>query len=356
MKLGYVRLALVAGALFSLLYADRRISTTTAMAEAATEFLSSLDPDQRARVVFPADAESRTFWHFIPTPDVQKRYGHPRPGLTLREMNPEQQHLAGSLLSAGLSGEGYRKARTIMSLEAVLRELEGDSGERRDPLKYHFSIFGDPASDRRWGYRIEGHHISLHYTVVDGKLIGAPSFFGANPRKIPSGPRKGSRTLPREEDLGRRLVKSLNQEQLGTALVSEKAYADILSGTEPKAVLEEKDTGGLSAAKLTGAQREILDEIVAEYAASMPPEVAAYRLEQYKKAGNDIRFAWAGSTEPGGPHYYRVHAPSFLIEYDCTQNQANHIHAVWRDFDGDFGLDILARHYAADHAVVAVRD
>ncbi len=345
---GRGRFLLAVAGILSLAWAHSRVATVRLMSETANNFLASLSADQAAKATFSMDDEERFFWHFIPTADVARRYGRPRRGLRLREMSPEQKHLAGALLSAGLSRDGYIKARTIMSLEEVLRLLEGDSGERRDPESYHFSIFGRPSERGVWGYRMEGHHVSLHYTVVNGKLAASPSFFGANPAEVKQGPRKGLRALAREEDLARDLLAALDAEQRRTAIVSEQAYPDILTSAHRKAALEGQPSG-LAAARMTPRQQELLAALVAEYAANMPPEIAEYRLEQFRRAGDRVFFAWAGAIERGGPHYYRVQAPEFLIEYDCTQNNANHIHSVWRDYDGDFGQDLLKEHYRSSH-------
>jgi hypothetical protein len=335
-------------AMVTLASAYYRWETVPLMSETANAFLASLEPEQRAKVVFPMEDEGRLFWHYIPSPDIEKRFGHPRQGLTLREMTPTQKHLASALLSAGLSRSGYVKATTVMSLEEVLKVMEKDSGARRDPDKYHFSIFGQPSEKGIWGYRVEGHHVSVHFTVANGKLATSPTFFGANPAEVREGPRKGLRALAREEDLARDLLGSLAPEQQKIAIVSPKAYADILTAAERKAALEGQPTG-LSAAKLKAQQRQMLDALVAEYAQNVPAEVAEHRMRQLKDAGNNVYFAWAGVTERGGPHYYRVQTPSFLIEYDNTQNDANHIHSVWRDYKGDFGLDLLAEHYQKSH-------
>ncbi len=337
-----IRLVAASAGLLSLAHAYGTLETAPAMARAARHFLTSLSAEQRAQTVFPLETEQRAFWHFIPSPDIAKRFGHPRPGLTLREMTAEQRHLASALLSAGLSREGYQNTRTIMSLEEVLRVQEGDSGERRDPLKYHFSIFGDPAAGATWGYRVEGHHVSLHYLVAGGRVVAAPSFFGANPREIREGPRKGWRTLDREEDLARDLLLSLNDKQRNEAIVADKAYPDILTGAERKAVIENQPAG-LRLGEMNGEQRAKIAGIVALYAAKMPEEVERHRLQQFEDAGENVWFAWAGSAERDDPHYYRIRTERFLIEYDCTQNGANHIHSVWRDFEGDFGFDLLAR-------------
>lgn len=316
-----------------------RIHSAAIMSDAANTFLAALTPEQKAKAMFRFQDEERFNWHYIPKP---------RKGLPLREMTPAQKHLAEALLAAGLSQRGYIKATTIMSLEDVLRVLENDSGERRNPEGYYFTVFGEPAEKGTWGYRVEGHHVSLNFTIADGKVVGSPNFFGANPAEVRQGPRKGLRTLAREEDLGRSLLASFTGEQKKIAIVSETAYKDILTMASRKAALEGQPSG-LPASKMTAAQREMLAALVAEYAENVPEPLAQARLEQLKKAGTNLYFAWAGVEQPGGPHYYRVQAPAFLIEYDNTQNGANHIHSVWRDYNGDFGLDLLKMHYEASH-------
>ncbi len=315
------------------------------MAATAKNFLDSLTPEQKAQVVFPLEDEERFFWHYIPTDDIPKRYERPRKGLTIADMSPHQQHLAAALLSAGLSQQGYIKATTIMSLEDVLRIMEKDTKGRRNPQKYHFSIFGQPSETGTWAYRIEGHHVSLHFTVVNGKAIGNPTFFGSNPAEVREGPRAGLRVLGAEEDKARALLNALTPEQRKVAIVSEKAYDDILTERTRKAALQGQPSG-LPAAKMTPAQRKLLQVLMDEYVDNLPGELAEQRRERIRAAGNNLYFAWAGVVERGGPHYYRVQSPTFLIEYDNTQNNANHIHTVWRDFEDDFGVDLLKEHYA----------
>ncbi len=183
---------------------------------------------------------------------------------------------------------------------------------------------------------------------MSGKVVGAPSFFGANPAEVKEGPRKGLRTLAAEEDLGRSLIKSLDGEQRKIAVVSETAYKDILTAANRKAALDGQPSG-LSASKMNAKQFEILMSLLEEYARNMPEQIQQAREEQIRKAGRNIYFAWAGGSEPGQGHYYRVQTQTFLVEYDDTQNNANHIHSVWRDFNGDFGLDLLAMHYRTSH-------
>lgn len=310
----------------------------------ARNFLASLTPEQRERTVFPFENEERFFWHYIPSADIPGRYGRPRNGLTLKEMSSHQKALAAALLSAGLSQQGYIKATTIMSLEDILRIMENDTKGRRDPERYHFSIFGEPSEAGPWAYRIEGHHVSLHFTVVKGRVVGNPTFFGSNPAEVREGPRKGLRVLGAEEDKARALLNALTPAQQKTCIVTPTAYPDILTERTRKTALEGQPSG-LPVSKMTAAQRNLLNVLLDEYVDNLPGELAAQRRTRIAEAGDKIWFAWAGVVEKGGPHYYRIQSPSFLVEYDNTQNGANHIHTVWRDFEDDFGVDLLAEHY-----------
>jgi hypothetical protein len=235
-----------------------------------------------------------------------------------------------------------------MSLDQILKDMENGKGPERDPEKYYVSIFGEPSQQGTWGYRFEGHHISLNFTVANGHIASSPSFFGSNPAEVKEGPRAGLRALAHEEDLGRELITALTDAQRATAIVDKTAYKDIITFDSRKAALSGQPNG-LPFSKLTAKQKEILTELVTDYASNFPPAVADMRLEQYRKTQANLYFAWAGGINKGDPHYYRVQTPAFLIEYDDTQNNANHIHSVWRDFDGDFGADLLAQHYSASH-------
>jgi hypothetical protein len=339
MKAVLLRLGLVLAGMLLLTSAWQRIHSASIMAEAAKGLLSSLTPEQRAKAVFRFDDEERYNWHYIP---------RVRKGLPLKEMTPAQHHLAHALLSAGLSQRGYIKAATIMSLEEVLRILENSTPEHRNPEGYFFSVFGEPGEKSTWGFRVEGHHLSQNFTVVNGKVAGSPSFFGSNPAEVRQGPRAGLRVLAAEEDLGRDLLRSLEPQQKRVAIVEKTAYKDILTTASRKAALDGQPNG-LAAAKMSASQRRLLDRLVEEYADDMPAELAQARMEKLKQAGDKVYFAWAGGEQRNQPHYYRVQAPSFLIEYDNTQNEANHIHAVWRDFNGDFGEDLLKEHYQSSH-------
>jgi hypothetical protein len=339
MKPWLSRLVAVASGALLLTAAYNRTSTASVMTESANRFLASLTPEQKAKATFAFDDAERVNWFFVPIE---------RKGLPLREMTPYQKHLASALLSSGLSQTGYIKAVTIMSLEDVLKIMEKDSGERRNPEKYYFSIFGTPSEKGTWGYRVEGHHCSQNYTVVNGKVLDAPSFFGSNPAEVRQGPRAGLRVLAQEEDLGREVIASLTEEQRKTAIVDATAPKEILTSNNRTAALKGQ-ASGISMAKLNAAQAEKLNALLEMYAQNMPEQIAQYREEQVKKAGKNIFFAWAGGVNKGDPHYYRVQSPSFLIEYDNTQNDNNHIHAVWRDLTGDFGEDLLKQHYATAH-------
>ena len=293
------------------------------MASAATKFLESLTPEQRRQAMFAFDDNERTHWHFIPTELF------PRNGLTIRQMSQPQRELAHALLKAGMSQRGYMTATQIMELENVLASIEAVQSPPpanrflRDPERYFFSVFGTPWTRDTWGWRVEGHHMSLNFTVVDGSLVaGSPSFFGSNPAEVRTGPKKGTRVL---------------------------APNDIV--TMSKVKVDPLSPVGIRAAMLNASQRVLLRNLIDVYAGYMADDIAANRLTRIEKAGLDnVAFAWAGSLERGQKHYYRVQGPTFLIEYDNTQNDGNHIHSVWRDFNGDFGEDLLREHvHGKDH-------
>jgi hypothetical protein len=335
--------ALAAG---SIVAADR---SSSAMASAATKFLASLTPEQRQQAVFAFESDERMHWHFIPTETF------PRKGLTIKEMNESQRKLAHDLLKAGLSQRGYLTASSIMDLESVLGALEAAQRAAasqpprgtplvRDPERYFFSVFGTPSTKDAWGWRVEGHHVSLHFTVVNGTLVAAaPSFFGSNPAEVREGPKKGLRILGAEEDAARALLGALDAAQREKAIIEKTAPTDML--TMANVDIKPLSPSGVTADQLNASQRDLLMKLIDVYTGYMAPDIAADRQAKLKKAGVEkIGFAWAGETEKGKKHYYRVQGPTFLIEYDNTQNDGNHIHSVWRDFSGDFGRDLLREH------------
>jgi hypothetical protein len=309
------------------------------MADAANNFLATLKPEQKAKATFELKDNERLNWHFIP---------RERKGLPIKEMSSEQRALAQALLSTGLSHRGYFKASTIMSLEQILRDMEQGKGPVRDPERYFFSIFGKPEDDGNWGWRVEGHHLSLNFTIAGEDVEVAPNFMGTNPGEVREGPRKGLRVLGVEEDLARKLVKSLNDDQKRIAIYTNKAPSEIITGAERK--VHALDPHGISMKELNADQKQMLFDVIHEYVYRVRGEIADKEFEGIKNtAPYQLHFAWAGSTERGEPHYYRVQGPEFLIEYDNTQNNANHVHAVWRDLKDDFGEDILRRHYDESH-------
>jgi len=306
------------------------------MATAATNFLASLTPEQRQRATFAFDSGERMRWHFVPQFE--------RNGLQIREMTEPQRKLAHELLKTGLSARGYTTYTQIMQLENILKAVEKGSGPTRDPEGYRFSVFGTPAAKGTWGWRVEFHHVSLHFDVVNGTAISStPSFAGANPAEVKDGPQKGQRTLGTLEDTARALVTALDESQRKTAIFTNVALNDIVTGNDLD--IKPLSPDGIKGSAMTAAQRDLLMKILDAYAGLMAPDIAADRMAKVKKAGiENIGFAWAGSIERGQKHYYRMQGPTFLIEFDNTQNDGNHVHSVWRDFNGDFGRDLLREH------------
>lgn len=315
------------------------------MAEAANKFLASLKADQKAKASYPLKGEDRYRWHFIPTEMVKGG----RTGLSMIDMDAKQRDLAKALLKSATSGTGYKKATQIMMLEGILRASEKNGKLDRNPILYFVSIFGEPSATGTWAWRYEGHHLSMAFTVIDGKtVVSTPSFMGSNPAEVTSGKSKGLRVLAKEEDLARELVKSLDASQRELAVFDKKAPRDILSGANRKA--EELAPKGLGFGKLNAQQKNALQALVREYVFRSRTEVAKADLANIAKEGWDkVHFAWAGGFEKGEGHYYRIQGPSFMLEYANTQNDAHHVHAAWREFHGDYGDDLLAKHFANDH-------
>ena len=309
-------------------------SPATEMAGAANNLLAALTPDQRAKAAFDFQTDERVNWHFVP---------QPRKGLPLAEMSAAQKHLAHVLLNSALSHRGYFKAVTIMSLEQILFDLENQAPRRNAEL-YYVSLFGLPGRDV-WGFRVEGHHLSLNFAVRgDTVLATTPSFLGTNPAEVRTGPRAGLRVLAQEDDLGRQLLKSFEPRQRAVAIITNVAPKEVITGDSRKA--SRLEPLGLSAGKMDSHQRETLKALIQEFIGRNRAELADADWVKIEKAGwGKIFFAWAGGVEPGQGQYYRVQGATFLLEYDNTQNDANHIHAVWRDLENDFGDDLLKRHY-----------
>ncbi len=328
--LGIVGIALWASALGD--------HTGGAMTAAADRLLSALDDARKGQATFPFESPERLNWHFIP---------RPRKGLPIKDMEPAQRALAFGLLRTGLGGDGFLKATTIMSLEQILRELEQGKGPVRDPELYFFSIFGTPSDKGRWGWRVEGHHLSLNFTLEDGKIVSAtPAFFGSNPGEVRQGPRQGLRTLADLEDRALRFLQALDDDQRKVAVIAREAPKEIRSadfkaaeggGLGAKAPADAPE--GIAFAKLGDDQRRLLRALLETYAAEMPPEVGDSWLAEVDMGDiQKVHFAWSGPGDRTQAHAYKVQGPTFLIEFNNTQNNANHVHAVWRNRLNDFGM------------------
>jgi hypothetical protein len=355
------------------------------MGEAASNFVVSLSSDQRAKAAFDFAEEERARWYYTPTE---------RGGLPLAEMDRRQQRLAHRLIAAGLSPAGYVTASTIMGLETTLDALEEWTwpGRGRDPMLYYLSVFGEISPRQPWGWRFEGHHISLNYTIVGGQIVSpTPTFFGANPAEVRLNNAGVLRPLAAVEDVARELLRSLSKEQRAIAVISPAAPSDIVTANRPKVeegalplpsemlsghpvtnVGKERFEGrqrelglteeyldrlrftrvpkGLSAQEMAESQREMLLVLIRQYIDRMPERIAEIEIEKLQRQGlGGVHFAWAGGLESRQPHYYRLQGSRFLVEYDNTQNDANHIHSVWRDPTNDFGAHLLTQHYALSH-------
>ncbi len=315
--------------------------------ESAERFLAALPDRQRSTAMRAFDDADRVDWHYTP---------RSRNGISLKELDPRGRDAVHALLKTALSATGYRKVVNIIELELVLRELE-TFGLMRDPERYHLTFYGTPSRTDRWGWRFEGHHLSLNFTLAGDRVaVDTPSFFGANPATVPKGLKKGFRALGDEHDAGWAVLDSLSDAQRRDAVISTRTYGDIVTSNREK--VDPLDTVGIPAPKLDERQRALLWKIVELYAASFEPGLAEARLARARAGGVEaLRFGWAGSTTRGAPHYYRVQGTLFLIEYDASQDGGNHIHTVWRDFAGDFGRnlsstsafgrDLLRDHYAS---------
>lgn len=316
------------------------------MPDAANGLLESLSSEQKKQATLPFDDKARLDWHFIPKAD--------RKGVQLKEMSEAQREKAHALLRSGVSGLGYKKATAIMSLEAILAELEKSKkgGAIRDPLRYYFTIFGTPAATGRWGWSVEGHHLSLNFVVENGTITSVtPAFYGANPAKVvtelPFGMPHGTRVLAAEEDVAFQLLHSLSADQKKTAVIDATAPGEIRAAGEPQP--PQTPPAGLPFAKMEQTSKDLLRQLVTAYTEKMPPATAEQRKAEIDAAGWDqIHFAWAGADQRGVGHYYRVQGPTFLIEFvnnqpDSLGNKANHIHSIWRQMKGDFGIPVAGK-------------
>lgn len=300
-------------------------------------FLTALTPEQHRKAVQDFHSEERVAWNYLPGE---------RAGLPLSEMTENQRAAALHLIHILLSEDGFQTVEKIRSLESVLREINPDDA-RRDPQRYFLAFFGKPSLQAPWSIRWEGHHLSLNWTVVDGKVIAStPQFLGANPAEVRQGALKGLRVLGPLEDLARAVLDRLTEAQRRQCIFAVEAPAEIITGRERYvSILENR---GLKFSEMSSEQQGLILELIAEYARIQAADIEQERMKRVRDGGlENITFGWMGGTERGQGHYYRIQGPNFLIEYDNTQNDANHIHTVWRDFNGDFGRDILGEHYRA---------
>lgn len=303
------------------------------MAAAAQKLIEVLPADQKAKLMYKYDDPERVNWHFIPKE---------RNGIVLWDLTGEQRKVAEELVKAGLSAAGHAKTLQVRSLEEVLYLFEGGEEDyrrnRRHPHKYHVTIFGTPAPTGLWGWRFEGHHLSLNFSVQDGVIVSStPEFFGANPALIDAGPSRQLRILSGREDLARQILKACNDDQKKQMWISETAPDDIRGAAELQAVVD--DAKGLKYSEMSPEQQKLLKQLLGEYMSAMPAQVVKDRLKSIEKGGMDnIRMGWWGESELNKRHHYVIQGPTFIVEYNNTQNEANHVHAMWRNLEGDFNL------------------
>ena len=315
-----------------------RIDLTQEMVEATNAFVSSLSVQQRNNGVYTFEDEERFNWHFIP---------RDRKGVPFRSMSDSQRAAAQNVLQTFFSAKGYQRAEAVRSLESVLAEIEVNGRFDRDPELYFLTIFGTPGLDSNWALRYEGHHLAYNWTFVSGMgIASSPQFFGSNPAEVRSGEKIGTRVLSVEEDLGRDLVSALSADQKKMAILDLEVPGDIFTAAERE--ITRLENSGISYSELNSRQKRMLIALINELASMQSEVIAEARMASIRSEGlEDIKFVWIGGIERGDPHYYRVQGSGFLIEYDNTQNNANHIHLVWRDFTGDFGRDLIRMHYQA---------
>lgn len=311
-------------------------------ADAVNTLIESIGDDALVKkAMAPFASEDREAWHFFPKE---------RNGLHLSDLDEEGRAAVLAMLKQVLSDSGYTLAEQIRSLESVLADIEGAGANfDRNPLLYVVSIYGQPDAENPWGLRYEGHHLSLNWTFAGGKVISSsPEFLGSNPAVVLSGPKKGLATLGDRKKLALDLLNSLDEKQRGAAILGDRAPRDIVTGADRVAAIEGND--GLKARDLSVEQKGLLRQLVAAYLATQRDEAKQARIESINKGDTEeVTFSWMGSEDGSGGHYYRIQGPTFVAEYANTQNDANHIHTIWRDFEGDFGRDVLAEHYAHDH-------
>ena len=314
----------------------------------AQDFLKTLDSEKLSKAFLPYETEERRNWFFVPID---------RKGLPLMEMNEVQRDAALKLMKASVSTSAVKTTLSIMQLEVILKQIEKLPLEsnRRHPDKYYFSIFGTPDAQKLWGWRIEGHHVSLNFASENGKIIsGTPLFFGSNPAIVPEGyPEAGKQIIKQEEILGLDLLHSFTDEQLKKVIVSDKSPTEIMSSNSAHVLRADSLKTGIYFTEMNKNQQQKLVRLISFYVERYPFGFAHEFMEKIEKAGLDkLIFTWMGAKEAkigNGGHYYRIQNPVLFVEYDNTQNNANHVHTVIRDLTDDFGEDMLRKHYEQEH-------
>ncbi len=316
------------------------------MAAAARSFLDSLAEAQKAKATFEYMDGERMYWYYPPIN---------RHGLALRDMDQNQRGLAMSLLETGLTPRSFEQAKQIIEHEDVLGPLEKEMGMVtfvRDTELYYFTVFGEPGPDAPWGWRTEGHHVSLHFSIWGDNITSVtPFFFGANPAEVRKGPKTGLRILGDREDTAFQLMNSLDQSQLERAVIYDEAPLDILTYNSTKVSFPFRPQG-LPGNAMTGSQKESLLSLITEYVGQVRIDLAEQKLAAIRDEGLDhFHLAWAGPVSRNDAHYYRIHGGNFVVEFDNRQDGANHIHSVWRDIENDFAADVLREHLLLYHVL-----
>ena len=318
------------------LFAQNGNQINSGSAKAHT-FVKSLNEAQQRKAVFPFNEMNRYEWHFLPAAMVG------RTGIAVKDLDSTQKENLHFLLQAYLSKEGYVRTKNIMDFEYLLKEMQPNN-PNRIPENYSISVYGTPNQDSIWGWKFSGHHLALNFTIVKDKIGFAPFFFGVYPAEVKEGPQKGKRLLKDQEDFGFELVNSMTHDQCQKAIFELNAFTEIVTTNSQK--VGPLEPVGIFAHDMTPSQKIVLNKVIASYLLAMPAPLANARIKKIDSEDmNAVRFGWAGETVPGKPHYYRIQGKTFLIEFDNTQDNANHIHTVWRDFNGDFGHDLIKEHY-----------
>ncbi|MCH2317453.1 MAG: DUF3500 domain-containing protein [SAR202 cluster bacterium] len=313
--------------------------------QAASAFLRSLSADQKAKATFHYLDGERIFWYYPPMN---------RHGLPLRDMDKNQRSLAMAIVEKTLDPVAYHRTKQIIDHESILGPIEKEAGVisfSRNPELYYWTIFGEPGGEDPWGWRAEGHHVSLHFSIWGDKIIATtPFFFGANPAEVLKGDQAGLRILSNREDMALELINSLDSGQRTRAIVEDAAPWDIYSYNSSKAVFPKEE--GLPGSQMNGTQQEMLMSLITEYVTQVRHDISHDKMTAIQEEGvGNFHLAWAGGTEAFKGHYYRIHSGNFVVEYDNVQNGANHVHSVIRDVDNDFASDVMREHHLMYHVL-----